>query len=117
MKNRRTVPKILYICDVFVTRGASYIDRKNNIYQHLQHPTQEDRGNDVLGSFYFERCPPGVSGADRDGLVDTQDADATNGRSPPHPVKKEKKFTSEVTKGMFPPKCCHGLGDSFTEQR
>ena len=114
MTNRRTVSKVFLICDVFGTQRASYIHRKNDIYQHLQHPTQENRRDNVLGSFHFKLCPPG-SGADCDGLVDAQDAGATNGYSPPHSVKKQEKFafkiTAAVSTQMLP-----WSGDSFTEQ-
>ena len=87
--NRRTVAKIFFLCDVFVTPFASHMERKNDIYQHLQDPTQENRENDILGSCYFQHCPPGVPGTDRDHLKDTQEADATNGHSPPHSVQKK----------------------------
>ena len=99
-----------------MTPFASYIDGKNDIYQHLQDPTQENRGNGVLGSCYFQHCPPGVPGTDCDHLKDTQEADATDGHSPPHSVQKEEKFAAKITTDMLPPKHCHCLGDPFTEE-
>ena len=81
--------KIFIACVVSVTHFAIYIDRKNDIYQHLQDPTQENRENQILGSCYFQCCPPGVPGTDRDHLKDTQEADATDGHSPPHSVQKK----------------------------
>ena len=90
MMNSRIVSKISFLCDVFVTPFASYIDRKNNIYQHLQDSTQEKRENHVLGSYYFQHCPPGVPGTDCDHLKDTQEPDATEGHSPPHSAERRE---------------------------
>ena len=116
MMNSRTVSKISFLCDVFVTPFASYMERRNYIYQHLQDPTQENRGNHVLRSFNFQRCTPGVPWTDRDHLKDTQEADASDGHSPPHSVQKEEKFAAKITADMLPPKHCHCLGDPFTEE-
>ena len=44
----------------------------------------------VLGSCYFQHCPPGVTGTDSDHLKDTQEADATDGPSPPHSAERRK---------------------------
>ena len=115
-KTRRTVAKIFFLCDVFVTPFAGYMEQKNYIYQHLQDPTQEQRENHVLGSCYFQHCPPGAPGTDCDHLKDTQEADATDGHSPPHSVQKEEKFAAKITEDMLPPKHCHCLGDPFTEE-
>ncbi|KAI5182498.1 Myocyte-Specific Enhancer Factor 2B [Manis pentadactyla] len=93
-----------------------YIDGEDDIYQHLQNPTQDKTGGDVLGGFYFELCPPGGPGADGDGLEDTQEANAANGHSPAHSVKKGKKFAPQITEEVLPPKRCHCLRDSFTEE-
>ena len=82
----------------------------------MQDPTQENRGNDVLRSFNFQHCTPGVPRTDRDHLKDTQEADATDGHSPPHSVQKEEKFAAKITVDMLPPKDCHCLGDPFTEE-
>ena len=115
-KNSRTATIISFLCDVIVTPFASYIDRKNDIYQHLQDPAQENRGNGVLRSCYFQRCPPGVPGTDRDHLKDTQEADATDEHSPPHSVQKEEKFAGNITADLLPPKHCHCVWDPFTEE-
>ena len=61
-------------------------------------------------------CPSGVPGTDHDHLKDTQEADATDGHSPPHSVQKEEKFAAKITADMLPPKHCHCLGDPFTEE-
>ena len=116
MTNSRTVSQIFFLCFVFVTQFAIYIERILGIYQHLERPAQAHRGKNVLGSFCLKHCPPGILGADHDHLKDTQEADAPHGHSPPHSVKKENHFASKITGGIFPPKGCHGLGDSFREK-
>ena len=86
-----------------MTPFASYIDGKNDIYQHFQDPTQGKTGNSVLGSCYFQCCTPGVPGTDCDHLKDTQEADAADGHSPPHSVQKEEKFAAKITADLLPP--------------
>ena len=93
--------KIFIACVVAVTHFAIYIDRKNDIYQHLQDPTQENRENHILGSCYFQSFPPGVPGTGCDHLKDTQEADATDGHSPPNSVQKEEKFAANITVDML----------------
>ena len=51
MMNSRTVSKISFLCDVFVTPFASYMERRNYIYQHLQDPTQEKRAGSSICTY------------------------------------------------------------------
>ena len=92
------------------------MDRANDIYQHVDGPAQEYREVNVLESFPFKFCPPGLLGADCDGLEGTQEAGAAYGHTPAYSVKIEKKFASKITWKIVPPESCHHLGDSFTEE-
>lgn len=82
MKRNRTE----HHCDGFVTPSASRKHWKNKIYQHVEDPAEGIEGPDVLQGFGFKLRPPGVSGADGDGLEDTQETDGANGHTPGHSV-------------------------------
>lgn len=43
-------------------------------------------------SFYFKLCPPGVPGADDDGLEDTQEAGGANGHVLAHCESRKQVY-------------------------
>ena len=81
-----------------------YIPSKQNIYQHVHNPAEENSRSSVLGSFYFKLSPPGIPGTDGDSLVDTQQAGATNGHSPGLSVDILNNFAFSIIEKIFPPK-------------
>ncbi|KAF5917035.1 hypothetical protein HPG69_013959 [Diceros bicornis minor] len=84
---------------------AEHLTRKHyDIYQHVQDPAEYTGGTNL--------CPPGVPGADSDGLEDTQKTGDTNGHTPGHSVNIENNFAPKTIEKMFQPKSYHCLWDS-----
>ena len=115
MKDRGTVAIVSPLCDIFVVQLASHIHRNHTIYHHVQSPAEEGGGAHVLGCFCFKRCPPGVCGADGDGLEDAQEAGGAHRHFPAHAVNIENKFASNIPEKMLQPESCHCFGNCFRQ--
>ena len=78
-------------------------------------PAEENGEANIFWGFDFKILPIGVHRADRDGLEDTQEADAANGQPPAHSLNAQKKFACKCSEKRFQSQSCQCLGDSFRE--
>lgn len=114
LKCSTTVSKIFFLCDVLAVHFASYIYRKSQIYQYIQHRIKGHTGLHVLGRFHLKLHPPGVPGTDHHLLRDTQEAGGANRHTSAHFMNLEHKFVSKSIKDVFQPQTNHCLSDSWS---